>query len=161
MSVSIVQEQELPLCLAVIRESFATVAAAFGLTEQNCPTHTSFMNLEQLQKHFEWGWKMFGLWKDGRLVGFYALSDEGAGRFELHNLAVLPDYRHLGCGKRLLDDAKSRVTALGSEKITIGIIEEHTVLKNWYMRNGFVPTGTRKFDHLPFTAGFLEWNKSI
>ncbi len=161
MSISIVQEQELPLCLAVIRESFATVAAAFGLTEQNCPTHTSFMKLEQLQKHFEWGWKMFGLWEDGRLVGFYALSDEGAGRFELHNLAVLPDYRHLGCGKRLLDDAKSRVTALGSEKITIGIIEEHTVLKNWYMRNGFVPTGTRKFDHLPFTAGFLEWNKSI
>lgn len=59
MSIRLIQENDLPLCLAVIRESFATVAAAFGLTEQNCPTHTSFMKLEQLQKHFEWGWKMF------------------------------------------------------------------------------------------------------
>ncbi|MGN0478460.1 MAG: GNAT family N-acetyltransferase [Hominenteromicrobium sp.] len=160
MTIRAVQKRDLPLCLAVIRESFATVAAEFGLTEHNCPTHTSFMKLGQLQEHFEQGWKMVGLWEGARLIGFYALSDEGAGRFELHNLAVLPDDRRLGCGRQLLDDAKSRVTALGGEKITIGIIEESTVLKNWYMRGGFVPTGTRRFDHLPFTVGFLEWHTS-
>ncbi len=37
------------------------------------------------------------------------------------------------------------------------IIEENTVLKNWYIANGFVHTGTKKFDHLPFTTGYLEW----
>ena len=38
-----------------------------------------------------------------------------------------------------------------------GIIEESEVLKNWYIANGFVHTGTKKFDHLPFTSGYLEW----
>ena len=37
-----------------------------------------------------------------------------------------------------------------------GIIEESVVLKNWYIANGFVHTGTKKFDHLPFTCGYLE-----
>ena len=44
-----------------------------------------------------------------------------------------------------------------SLSIKIGIIEESTVLKNWYISNGFVHTGTKKFDHLPFTSGYLEW----
>ena len=36
-------------------------------------------------------------------------------------------------------------------------IEESTVLKNWYITNGFEHVGTKKFDHLPFTSGYLEW----
>ncbi len=46
--------------------------------------------------------------------------------------------------------------AMGFNKIQIGIIEENTILKNWYTKNGFVHTGTQKFEHLPFTVGFME-----
>jgi len=42
--------------------------------------------------------------------------------------------------------------------ITIGIIEENTRLKEWYKAYGFVHTGTKKFEHMPFTAGFMELN---
>ena len=44
-----------------------------------------------------------------------------------------------------------------AEEITIGIIEENTVLKNWYADHGFVHTGTKKFPHLPFTVGFMTY----
>ena len=37
------QAADLPACLEVIRKSFATVAEEFGLTPENCPTHTSFV----------------------------------------------------------------------------------------------------------------------
>ncbi|MPN36714.1 hypothetical protein SDC9_184224 [bioreactor metagenome] len=57
----------------------------------------------------------------------------------------------------LIDYAKEKVRAFGGQKITIGIIEENTRLMNWYTANGFVHTGTRKFNHLPFTVGFMEW----
>ena len=40
--------------------------------------------------------------------------------------------------------------------ITIGILEENKVLKEWYIKNGFVCNGTRKFEHLPFTVGFMS-----
>lgn len=75
----------------------------------------------------------------------------------LHNLAVLPECRHNGFGKMLLDHAKDIVKMVGGKTIKAGIIEESDVLKNWYIANGFVHIGTKKFDHLPFTSGYLEW----
>ena len=152
-----VDSAELPECLRVIHKSFATVAKAFGLTEENCPRHTSFMPLSFLETQLNWGWHMFGLYAGGEIIGYMSLSKEDDDVFELHNLAVLPEYRHNGFGKLLLDRSKETVRFLGGNKIKIGIIEESTVLKNWYIANGFVHVGTKKFDHLPFTSGYLEW----
>lgn len=143
--------------LSVIHRSFATVATEFGLTCENCPKHTSFIPLEFLQMQLNWGWAMFGLYDMEELVGYSSLSKENENIYELHNLAVPQEYRHNGYGKILLDYAKEKVREYGGQKIKIGIIEDNTVLKSWYAANGFVHTGTRKFDHLPFTVGFMEW----
>jgi len=148
---------ELPVCLEVIHQSFRTVAETFGLTKENCPKHTSFLPLSFLETQKHWGWRMFALYAGEKMVGYMSLSQEADGAYELHNLAVLPEYRHMGLGKQLLDYATETVKTLGGSVIKIGIIEESTVLKNWYIANGFVPTGTKKFDHLPFTSGYLEW----
>ncbi len=90
------------------------------------------------------------------MAGFVQLSQKDGGVFELGKLAVLPDYRHLGFGVRLLEHACGIVRSMGGGLITIGIIEENTVLKNWYAAHGFVHTGTKLFPHLPFTVGFME-----
>lgn len=156
MEIKSISRADLPACLAVIHESFATVAKEFNLTPENCPKHTSFMPLSHLETQMDRGRHMFGLFHGETIIGYLSVSKEDAA-YELHNLAVLPAYRHYGYGKLLLDHAKDLVRTLGGEKITLGIIEESTVLKNWYMQNGFVPTGTKKFDHLPFTSGYLEW----
>ena len=147
---------ELPVCLEVIHRSFRTVAETFGLTKENCPKHTSFIPLSFLETQNHWGWRMFALYVGEKMVGYMSLSKGSDGAYELHNLAVLPEYRHMGLGKQLLDHAAETVKALGGSVIKIGIIEESTQLKNWYMANGFVPTGTHKFPHLPFTSGYLE-----
>jgi len=141
----------------VIRTSFATVAAEFGLTEQNCPNHTSFITAGTLHSQFELGWLMYGLYKDKRLVGYVSLSNENDGVYEMHNLAILPEYRRRGYGKQLIDFCKGKVKELGGHKIDIGIIDENITLKNGYAANGFVHTGTETFTHLPFTAGFMTW----
>lgn len=76
---------------------------------------------------------------------------------ELNNLAVLPEYRYLGIGEELVDYAITySKNILGANKIKIGIVEENTILKEWYEKIGFVHTGTKKFEHLPFTVGFME-----
>ena len=151
-----VDRDELSACLDVIHQSFRTVADQFGLTKENCPKHTSFIPLSFLETQMQWGWHMYGLYAGKKIIGYMSLSKESDDAYELHNLAVLPEYRHKGFGKLLLDHAKNVVKASGGKKIKIGIIEESTVLKNWYIANGFVPTGTKKFDHLPFTSGYLE-----
>jgi len=148
---------DLPLAAEVIRTSFATVAKEFNLTEQNCPKHTSFIRPEKLQKYFNQGLLMYGFYEDERLIGYVSLSKKEDRVFELHSLAILPEYRHKGYGKQLLDFCKVKVKELCGDKITIGIIEENIVLKDWYTANSFVHTGTKKFDHLPFTVGYMMW----
>ena len=119
--------------------------------------HTSFITNERLADRIREGYYPYGYFVNGRLVGFVSLTDLGGGVFELNNLGVLPEHRRRGYGKELLDFCKEKVKELGGCKITIGIIEENTVLRDWYAANGFVHTGTKKFDHMPFTAGFMEW----
>ena len=157
ISIAKVKTSDLPECLEVIHQSFKTVADAFGLTRENCPKHTSFIPLSFLETQMNWGWHMYALYAGEKIIGYMSLSKEGEDTFELHNLAVLSEYRHNGLGKLLLDHAKEAVRTLGGKSIKIGIIEESTLLKNWYIANGFVHTGTKKFDHLPFTSGYLEW----
>lgn len=151
-------EEDLPRCGALIRESFGGVAREFGLTPENCPTNTAFMPDEQLAEKFAQKLPMFLAEADGVPAGFFMLEED---RFaenaqKLEKLAVLPRFRHHGLGRALLDAAAAQARALGAERLTIGIIEENTRLKNWYLANGFVHTGTKRFDHLPFTAGFME-----
>jgi ribosomal protein S18 acetylase RimI-like enzyme len=82
------------------------------------------------------------------------------GVYELNHLAVLPEWRHYGYGRRLLDFCKAKVRELSGEKISIGIVEENTRLKDWYASNGFIHRGIKKFEHQPFTAGFMEWRSN-
>lgn len=151
---------DVPRAVEIIRASFSTVAEQFSLTEENCPRYVAFSTtVEKLQTHIDWGWLMYGYYEGERLVGYVAISKEyGTDRnvFEIHNLAVLPEYRHKGYGKQLLDFCKEKVKELGGIQINIGIVEENTVLKNWYAENRFIHTGTKKFDFFPFTCGYME-----
>lgn len=151
-----VAESDLPACLDVIHRSFATVAADFDLNEQNCPTNGAFIPLIRLLNDYNKGDAMYGLYECGILVGFMQLAKKDDGIYTLEKLAILPGHRHNGYGKKLLRFAAGKVCELGGNKISIGIIEENTRLKNWYAANGFIHTGIKNFSHLPFTVGFME-----
>jgi len=151
-----VQHNELDTCLLVIRESFADVAHEFNLTKENCPNHTSFITMDILKYHWDNGFLMYGFYLGDEAIGYVSLENKGNTVFELRNLSVLPEYRKKGYGEQLLAFCKIKVKELNGTKISIGIIEENIKLKNWYIRNGFIHTGTKQFDHLPFTVGYME-----
>ncbi len=149
-------DDDLDKCVQVIHSAFGTVAKEFGLTETNSPTNAAFMKSERLTYDRDKGNLMYVLKEQGNIAGFMQLEKKEENRYELKNICVAPEYRHRGFGEALLDFAKGKVKELGGNKISIGIIEENTVLKQWYLNNGFIHTGTKKFDHLPFTVGFME-----
>ncbi len=151
-----IEFNELHACAEVIRKSFHTVAEAFHLTKENCPSNGAFIKTDRLDLEWSKGNMMYGLFVQSSLIGFFELEEKGAGRFELEKLSVLPALRHRGYGKILLDYAKKTVRELGGNIITIGIIEQNAILKNWYLKYGFTHTGTREFPHLPFMVGFME-----
>ena len=51
---------------------------------------------------------------------------------------------------------KKTIQVQNGKLLKIGIMEENIKLKQWYMQNGFLSTGTKRFAHLPFTVGFME-----
>lgn len=158
MIVKVDSKKQLEICLDIIHKSFITVADDFDLTKGNCPSHTAFISLEKLKAQYLAGRAMFLYEKDGEKVGYFSLK-KNSDAVELDNLAVLPSYRHLGIGKEMIVFAKEYASdRLHADKLTIGIIEENTVLRKWYENLGFVHTGTKKFPHLPFTVGFMEIN---
>lgn len=146
----------LNICIEIIRKSFETVADDFNLTIENCPNHTSFITNDKLEKQFSDKVNMFLYEQDREYIGYFSLVKKSSKIYELNNLAVLPAFRHFGIGKKMVEYAKNYVKSLNGEMICIGIIEENTVLKEWYKQLGFKHKGTKKFEHLPFNVGFME-----
>jgi len=152
------EPSDFTLAAEVIRLSFATVAKDLDLTEQNCPQYVGFVTTaERLQTHHGWGWRMYGLYENERFIGYGSISKEADGIYEIHNLAVLPEYRHKSYGKQLLNFCMVRVMKLGGDKVTISIIEENTMLKDRYIAYGFVHAGTKNSNTCCFQAAIWNW----
>jgi ribosomal protein S18 acetylase RimI-like enzyme len=140
----------------VIRNSFRTVAKEFNLTRKNCPTHPSFTTLQQLTELKKKGLNFFGGFLGETQVGFVALEKADKALYYMEKLAVLPDYRHHGYGQKLVEFAVVDVRSHNGKKISIGTIDEHSILKDWYKKLDFKEVSTRRFNHLPFTVCYME-----
>ena len=102
------------------------------------------------------GLRFFGLFIQDVQIGFVAVERADATLYYMEKLAVLPQARNRGYGTQLIRFVFDYVTRQGAGKLSIGTIHEDTGLKYWYKGLGFVHTGTKKFDHLPFTVCFME-----
>ncbi len=132
MIIRVESKEQLDICLDIVHKSFQTVADEMILTKDNCSSYTAFMPIEKLISQFENNTPMLLYQYNGCFAGYFSLSinDDSV---ELNNLAVLPEYRHLGIGKELVDYAITySKNILGANKIKIGIVEENTILKEWY-----------------------------
>lgn len=150
---------EIPECVSVIKESFLTVADSLGFTAENAPRFTAFATTEErLIYQLETERRPMYAYHNaqGSIIGYFSLCFSDNGECELNNLCVVPGYRHEGIGAELLEDAYIRAAQAGCTKMKIGIVEENTMLRSWYEQNGFIHTGTKKFDFFPFTCGYME-----
>jgi len=149
-------EKELLISVEIIRSSFKTVRDKFNLTRDNCPTHPSFITYDDLLILKNKGLNFFGFFEKNLQIGFVATEKAGKDAYYIEKLAVLPDYRRRGHGKSLMLFAMDYVKKSDGRTISIGVINEDSLLKNWYMELGFKETTTKKFSHLPFTVCFME-----
>ena len=141
--------------LKVIRDSFRTVALEFGLNEGNCPTHPSLITLDKLLE-LKGKAELFGLFLNKNQVGFVAVEKADDSVYYLDKLAVLPEYRHKSYGQQLVEFVIKYVKKRGGQKVSLGMINESTILKDWYKQLGFIEAGIKRFEHLPFTVCFMD-----
>lgn len=151
-----IQQEHFVESAKVIRQSFQTVAEDFGFTVENNPSNGAFITPDKLREDHLREIKMFGLYKDQQQIGFVAIEKKDNQLYYLEKLSVVPQYRHMGYGKHLMNHVKDYVKKAGGAQISIGIINENTKLKKWYERYGFTQTTLKQFDHLTFTVCFMS-----
>ena len=155
--ISKVKHEDIPVCVELIKKSFLTVANEYGITKENAPRYTAFATTDdRLLWHMDSEHRpMYVYEEDGILCGYYSLLIQENGECELSNLAVLPEFRHKGIGKQLLDHSVETARKHGCRIMNIGIVEENIPVRKWYEDNGAIHTGTRKYDFFPFTCGYM------
>lgn len=145
------------LLATIIRDSFQDIAERFGLTPVNCPTHPSNCTDDWIRADMDRGVLFYLLELSGSPLGCVAMETADPGLCYLMRLAVLPGHRHRGFGGQLVAHVLQKARGLGMGRVGIGIIHEQEDLKAWYRGLGFNETGTRRYLHLPFTVGFMEY----
>ncbi len=149
--------EESGLLAGIIRTSFRDVADRFGLTRENAPKHPSNYTADWVQGDIDRGVTYFILDDGGVAAGCVGLEHADPKECYLERLAVLPDRRRRGLGRALVDHVLTQAGRSGADRVSIGIIAEHTELKGWYQRIGFIDGETKEFAHLPFHVTFLSY----
>jgi len=126
----------------VINLSFQTVAEEYGFSKQNAPTFPAYIKPEIIENTF---------------AGSAGISDsKDKTTFKIERLAVLPEYRHYGIGKKLMDFAYSEIVRNSGKIAQVEIVNENTKLKSWYKSIGFYEIRIDTYQHLPFTVCVLN-----
>ena len=146
--IRLMREEEIPVCVALIRRSFGTVAEEFGFTEENAPRYTAFATTAE-----RLNWHLHG---EKRPMYVYENENGEINECELNNLCVAPEHRHGKVGEALLLHAYETAKESGCQVMHIGIVEENVKLRQWYEKHGAVHLGMKKYDFFPFTCGYME-----
>jgi ribosomal protein S18 acetylase RimI-like enzyme len=142
----------------LLNDSFITVTDSFGITKDNCPSNNAFIDSNTLKSKLISNREFYKYENSGYPIGFIAIekSEKEIDTFYIEKVAVHPEHRHKGLGKQLMDFATKRIIELGGKRISIGLIDSNTELKKWYQNQGYIQTGTKLFDHLPFNVCLMD-----
>jgi len=151
-------EHNLSAIVKVLNLSHGTIAKDFNFTKEDNPTNNAFIDEQTLREQLNNGIELYGLKIEDRLAGCIAIekSKREVDTYYIEKVSVLPEFRHKGIGVRLMDFATQKIKDAGGKIISIALIDSNSKLKNWYLSQGFVETGFKDFEHLPFRVCFMR-----
>jgi [ribosomal protein S18]-alanine N-acetyltransferase len=118
---------DLPAIMAIERDSFAT------------PWRDATFQGLLLRQDSD----LIGAFRTGRLVG-YAVCWTVGDQAELGNVAVTPEERRKGTGRRLVEAALDRVRLRGARECFLEVRESNANAQALYQRCGFTEIGRRR-----------------
>lgn len=152
------KENDAKVLSQLIRSAHKGVATKFGLTKENCPKHPSNCSIDWIQADFNREVLYFILTENHLPVGCVAVKKANPQVCYLERLSVIEAYRKKGYGAHLVRHAIKTAQALDAHTISIGIIAQFDILKQWYRHLGFKETQTLDIKHLPFKVLMMEYS---
>ena len=149
---------DLSAIVHVLQVSHGTVAKEFEFTRETNPTNNAFIDASTLKIQLNKGIDLVALSVNSQWIGCVAIekSTRVADTFYIEKVSVIPEYRNQGYGVQLMDFALTKIKESGGKNASIALIDSFTKLKNWYRSQGFIETGTKDFEQLPFRVCFMN-----
>ena len=76
---------------------------------------------------------MYGYKINDNIIGCVGYSYYKENIYFIERLATLPEYRHLGIGKKLMEYAENKIKDLG-KIVEIHVVDKNIILKEWYKK---------------------------
>jgi ribosomal protein S18 acetylase RimI-like enzyme len=93
---------------------------------------------------------------DGQVVGGVTLRDLGGGLARLSNLALQPEARGTGAGRRLVENVLEAARAAGYESVELFTFSALTDARELYRRAGFEMTSS---EHTVRWGREMDWER--
>lgn len=130
-------------CLEAIQKTYKDRDEKLNLSNENNHRHSN-MTYEELRERFDNGIKMYGYYKEGKLIAFLSLEHK-ENEIKIRDIVVLPEYQNNGIGKKLIDFAKEQTKENDKARLVLRFIYDNKKLKEWYEKNGFKVTEILEF----------------
>ena len=99
--------------------------------------------------------------QDERILGYCNLRVL-AGEGEVQRIAVQPDSRRYGVGRKMMDAMVEYAVREGACAMSLEVREGNTAARNLYESYGFVPEAVRKFYyHNPTEDALIMWKRDL
>lgn len=154
----VVNEEDLAASVIILNNSHLTVAKEFNFTKQNNPSNNAFIDIETLRMQLSKGVELYLLIIKNVEIGCIAIekSSKEIHTYYIEKVSVIPGYWHQGYGLVLMNFASDIIKQAGGRKISIALIDSNKRLKKWYVRQSFIETGIKDFEHLPFRVCYMS-----
>ena len=121
----------------IINNAFFTVAEQFNYTKENAPRFPAFIDYEEIENNLNNGLKMYGYYIKNKIVGCIGYSYHKDQIYYIQKLATLPEYRHMGIGKKLMKFAEDKIRENNGKIIEITVVDQNITLIEWYKKLNF------------------------
>jgi ribosomal protein S18 acetylase RimI-like enzyme len=135
----------------ILNKAFLAFAREFNFTKENAPNHLAFINSDGVEAWLNNGLKMYGYKMKDRIIGCAGYSYYNDKLYVIERLAVLPEYRNLGVGKKMMKFIENRIKNIGGRIAEIHVTDKNTVLREWYKKQGYVEIRIEEV-HIPGMA---------
>jgi len=149
---NIIEVNDSKIITDILNRAFITVARQYNFTKENAPTFSAFINSDRIDGFLNNGLKMYGYKKDNQIIGCVGYSYYKDRIYFIERLATLPEYRHLGVGKKLMQFAENEIKDIGGEIAEIHVVDKNIVLREWYKKLNYVEIRIDEIKTLPFDS---------
>jgi N-acetylglutamate synthase-like GNAT family acetyltransferase len=158
---NIIEIDDSKIITEILNKAFMTVAQQYNFTKENAPAFPAFFDSDKVDNFLNNGLKMYGYKNDNKIIGCIGYSYYKDKIYLIERLATLPEYRHTGVGKKLMQFVENKIKYIGGKIAEIHVVDKNIVLREWYKKLNYVEIRIDEIKTLPFNYNVCVMNKEL